>query len=75
MKYIEIEDDVWHDSDKEMPCKTNTRIEFMDSDGVLYKDGGIYCEFGNFYPYLKSAAGTNSYWQSFEVMVKWRFAK
>lgn len=69
MNYIRKVDDVWHDSDKDMPTRT-TDVEFMDKDGNKIL-GEIVVEMSGFYVYIRY--GKKAGWRSFDEMVKWRF--
>lgn len=65
MKLIREVDNIWHDSDKELPS-TDTKVEFMDKEGNIY-EGGIQVDMAGHYAYLKNG------YSSFSKMIKWRF--
>lgn len=66
MKYVKIKDNVWHNSNEEMP-NTTTKVEFMDKSGNILA-GEIVIDMSGFYVYIPSKG-----WGSFSDMVKWRF--
>lgn len=65
IKIIREVDNVWHDSDKELPTMS-TDVEFMDKNGIIH-EGGIQVDMAGHYAYLKNG------YSSFSEMVKWRF--
>lgn len=65
MKFVTKVDDVWHDSDKELP-PISTKVEFMDKNGNIYK-GGIQVDLAGHYAYTETG------FSSFSEMIKWRF--
>lgn len=65
MKWVKEIDNIWHDSDKEMP-RISSDVEFMDKNGTIHQ-GHIQIDMAGFYCYLK-----NKY-SSFDEMIKWRF--
>lgn len=65
MKFIRKVDNVWHDSDKELP-PMSTEVEFMDKEGNIHK-GGIQVDMAGHYTY------TENDYSSFDYMIKWRF--
>lgn len=64
MKFVRKVDNVWHDSDKELP-PISTKVEFMDKKGNIHK-GGIQVDMAYF---VYTEAG----FSSFSEMIKWRF--
>ena len=65
MEFIRKVDNVWHDSDKELP-PMSTEVEFMDKEGNIHK-GGIQVDMAGHYAY------TETEYSSFSEMIKWRF--
>lgn len=68
MKFVRDFDEVWHDSQEELPPIT-TEVEFMDKGGSIFK-GIIQVDVAGFYAYLEGGG-----YSSFDLMVKWRFRK
>ena len=64
MKFVRKVDNVWHDSDKELP-PISTKVEFMDKNGNIH-NGGIQVDMAYF---VYTEAG----FSSFSEMIKWRF--
>lgn len=65
-KIITKLDDVWHDSDKELP-NGSTEVEFMDRDGNIHQ-GEIVSDMAGWYVYQPGIG-----WGSFSEFIKWRF--
>lgn len=65
-KIITKLDDIWHDSDKELPT-ISTDVEFMDKDGNIHQ-GEIVVEMSGWYVYQQDVG-----WGSFDDFIKWRF--
>lgn len=68
-KYINVVDDVWHDSAYDLVPFT-TDVEFMDKQGNIYK-GEIVVEMSGHYVYIRENGHEG--WNNFANMVKWRF--
>ena len=66
IKIITEVDNVWHDSDKELPTMS-TDVDFMDKNGVIHENCHIQVDMAGHY-----ALDENNY-SSFDYMVKWRF--
>ena len=49
MKLIREVDNIWHDSDKELPS-TDTKVEFMDKEGNIH-EGGIQVDMAGHYAF------------------------
>lgn len=66
-KIITKLDDIWHDSDKELPT-ISTDVEFMDKDGNIHQ-GEIVVEMSGWYVYRRDISS----WWDFDDFIKWRF--
>lgn len=65
MEFVRKVDNVWHDSDKELPTMS-TEVEFMDKEGNIHK-GGVQVDMAGQYAYTENG------YSSFNYMIKWRF--
>lgn len=67
MIIIQEVDNVWHDSDKEMP-RASTEVEFMDRNGNI-RAGRIVIDLSGFF----ACTHDDNKWGNFGELVKWRF--